>query len=220
MKLSRPSLDRVHLGCGERYLEGYLNIDYPQSEHTVQRNRKIDLEMDLLLLQYPSDVLQEIRLEHVFEHFPRQVSCVLLSRWNCWLKADGILHIEVPDLWRSALDIVLGSVFNRNRFVAERHLFGSHEAKWACHWTGHDKRSLRLLLGLFGFEIVEFRRTSWQGTRNLIVLAKKVRTLDSKEALQATEAYLRHSMVDNSESELRLLESWMSEVRTLMASSD
>ena len=29
-------MTRLHLGCGTRYLDGYVNIDYPPSEHTVR----------------------------------------------------------------------------------------------------------------------------------------------------------------------------------------
>ena len=27
---------RLHLGCGQQYFEGYINIDYPPSEHIVR----------------------------------------------------------------------------------------------------------------------------------------------------------------------------------------
>jgi hypothetical protein len=205
---------KLHLGCGQRYLEGYVNIDFPVSKHTVQKVSVADLHADILGLRYPVGSVEEIRLHHVFEHFSRPVACALLASWFSWLCPGGTLHIEVPDLGRTAL--VLSSSFSslKARAVAERHLFGSHEAAWAAHLEGYSPRSLRVMLKWFGFKTWRIRRNSWRGTYNFELFATKVLAALSREALaQAASGYLRSFLLDRSPSELELHEVWMEEYR-------
>ena len=42
---------KLNLGCGERYLEGYHNIDFLPAMHTVQTRIVADLHQKLRLLQ-------------------------------------------------------------------------------------------------------------------------------------------------------------------------
>src|SRR3990172_7747840 len=63
---------RLHLGCGENYFNGYINIDYPSSEHTVQERAAADIFGDITTLVFPSQSIDEIRSHHTFEHFNRQ----------------------------------------------------------------------------------------------------------------------------------------------------
>jgi len=80
---------KLHLGCGETYLPGYINIDFPPSQHTVQKQPKADLYADIRQLSYPSESVEEIRLHHVFEHFDRPTALRLLIDWYEWLKEGG-----------------------------------------------------------------------------------------------------------------------------------
>lgn len=90
-------MTKLHLGCGRRYLEGYINIDYPLGEQTVQTDLVADKYEDITRLSYPTDSIDEIRLHHVFEHFTRTDALALLCRWREWLKPGGLLRIETPD---------------------------------------------------------------------------------------------------------------------------
>ena len=60
---------KLHLGCGQQYFEGYRNIDFPLTQHTVQTKSVADEHADLTSLRYPAGSIDEIRLHHVFEHF-------------------------------------------------------------------------------------------------------------------------------------------------------
>ena len=93
---------KLHLGCGETYLEGYQNIDYLPSKHTVQTKGRADEYADIRELAYAPASVEEIRLHHVFEHFTRPVALALLTAWNAWLEPGGTLRIEVPDFDRTA----------------------------------------------------------------------------------------------------------------------
>lgn|GEM_PF-4874883 len=42
----------LHLGCGGRHLEGYRNIDFPPSEHTVQTEIRVDEYSDIRELSH------------------------------------------------------------------------------------------------------------------------------------------------------------------------
>jgi hypothetical protein len=201
---------RLHLGCGQRYLSGYINIDFPLTEHSVQHQTVADLHADILAVSYPSGSAEEVRLHHVFEHFTRPVACALISAWQIWLKPRGRLHIEVPDLNRMAAVLLNPFSSFRRKAVAERHLFGSHEAHWAAHYEGYSAGMLSALMNMFGFEVLAVRKNSWRGTYNVEVFASKSESDWTNEKLaNAAEHYLRNYLVDNSESEQKLLETWM-----------
>jgi hypothetical protein len=201
---------RLHLGCGQRHLDGYVNVDYPVTEHTVQLESVADEHADLLGLTYPLGEIDEIRLHHVFEHFPRHTACALVASWQSWLKDDGKLRIEVPDLVLTALASINPLASNRRRGVAERHLFGSHEAHWASHKEAYSSAQLSRLVRAFGFSVDRVERNSWRGTYNIELFAAKKRRLDRETCANAARVYLAAFLVDETPGELRLLDTWMS----------
>lgn len=200
---------KLHLGCGQRYLSGYQNIDFPQSEHTVQTTSVANVHADLLTLRFKESSINEIRLHHVFEHFPRFTACALIAAWQSWLKERGVLRIEVPDLLMTGLAAINPFSSRHRRRVAERHLFGSHEAAWAGHKEAYTTGELRTLLSTFGFRMTKRYRNSWRGTYNIDLVAEKHRSLSCSGCREAASAYLRGFLLDESESELRLLDTWM-----------
>lgn len=200
---------RLHLGCGQRYLKGYLNIDFPLDSHTVQETSVADQLVDITTLSYPASSVTEVRLHHVFEHFSRPIAAAQLVAWNSWMPEGGRLHIEVPDMFRTGL-AALNPFSASRRAVAERHLFGSQEAPWAVHYRGYTPNSLRHMLRVFGFRPESLRRNSWRGTYNIELIASKTSGFSNRKASRdAARNYLKEYLVDESPSELRLLETWL-----------
>ncbi|MGD0781138.1 MAG: hypothetical protein ABR954_10250 [Dehalococcoidales bacterium] len=201
---------KLHLGCGERYLEGYHNIDFPPAEHTVQTNLRVDEYADILKLRYPADSIEEIRLHHVFEHFSRPIACALVVSWWSWLKPGGLLRIEVPDFDRTAWAVLNPFSSDHSRHVALRHIFGSQEAAWAVHQEGWSPQRLKQLLTNMGFDRVQVRKNSYQGTYNFEILAMKSRTDISKNDFeQLARSFLSKYCVNNTLTEKRMLDVWM-----------
>ena len=201
---------KLHLGCGQRYLEGYLNVDFPLTAHTAQTESVADLHADITELRYPAAGVDEVRLHHVFEHFPRPIACGLLACWHSWLKPGAVLHIEVPDFARTAR-IMLNPFSSLNRHaVAERHLFGSHEAPWAAHCEGYTPLLLKKMLSAFGFAAGKVEKNAWCGTWNIEVIARRqMETLSREQVANRADAYLRHFLLNSAELELRIHTAWM-----------
>src|SRR3989338_8205344 len=84
---------KLHLGCGGKYLEGYVNIDFPPSEHTIIIP-KADIFKDIRKLEYQENSVDEIRNHHLFEHFSRQEALKLLLQWGCGFKLGGFFFME------------------------------------------------------------------------------------------------------------------------------
>jgi predicted SAM-dependent methyltransferase len=200
---------KLHLGCGEKYLEGYINIDFPSSEHSTQTNNIADKFANILELSYPAGSVTEIRLHHVFEHFTRPIACALIANWYSWLKPGGILHIEVPDLYRTGKIIFNPFRSFKKKMVAIRHLFGSHEADWGVHCEGYTPRSLKKMLAAYGFKINKVKKNSWLGTYNFEIIAEKYNSnLNNKELKLFTEQYLKNFLISD-ENEQKMLKVWL-----------
>lgn len=200
---------KLHLGCGQVYLEGYLNIDYPNSEQTVQSQVVADEHKDLLGLRYERSTIEEVRLHHVFEHFPRSISCALLCSWNSWMRHEGILRIEVPDAEKCMKVLLNPFLTRKQKGVSQRHLFGSQEEHWAVHYHGYTRRSLPEMLDLFGFRTTAINRFRWQDLYNLEVTAKKQKDISQEECVSNARLFLSQFLVDESESEQRQMATWM-----------
>jgi len=201
---------KLHLGCGQRYLDGYVNIDFPLSSHTAQTESVADLHADIISLRYPVESLDEIRLHHVFEHFPRPVACGLLANWYSWLKPGGVLHIEVPDFSKTARIMLNPFSSFKKRAVAERHLFGSHEAPWAVHCEGYSDWMLKKMLSVFGFDVIRTTGNEWCGTYNIEVTASRVAETVTRDMITCrTDEYLKCYLLNSSDIEMRIHAAWM-----------
>lgn len=200
---------KLHLGCGMRYLNGYVNIDFPAPEHTILKNNTADKHADILELNYAEESIEEVRLHHVFEHFTRPVACALLASWYSWLRPGGILDIEVPDLYRTGAVIFNPFKSYRKKNVAIRHLFGSHEAPWAIHCEGYTPKTLSLFLKKYGFKKKLVKKNRHKGTYNFEIIAQKDGSGKTKKDFErATREYLRNFLVDSNK-EKELLSVWI-----------
>ena len=184
-------------------------MDYPMEHHTVQTETVADLHSDIRTMDVPSGSVSEIRLHHVLEHFPRVEALVLLIRWNCWLCEGGVLVVETPDFGRSIALLSRPWCSEARRWRVMRHIFGSQEAAWAYHYNGWSERNFRRVLIKLGYGQLIFERNSWKDTRNITVRAKKVHGLSPQKWRSAAEDLLRAYLIDDSDTEQRMLEAWM-----------
>jgi len=205
---------KLHLGCGERYLEGYRNIDFPSSHHSVQKKTVADEQTNILTLQYPAETIEEVRLHHVFEHFPRPTALALIACWNSWLQPGGRIHLEVPDIKRQMQVLLDPSSSLHEKLLSVRHVFGSHEADWAYHYEGYTPENLQFLLEAYGFEITRLEKNSWMGTHNFEIVGQKTKPGLSRREFEAiTQQVLAQYLLDDSSTEQSLLAVWMTEYR-------
>lgn len=144
---------KLHLGCGEKYLEGYVNIDFPDTEQNVIKT-KADVFSSMHDLSYPENSVDEIRSHHLFEHFSRAEALKLLVRWRSWLKPGGLLIIETPDFSTSA-SFFLTATSRKRKYQLSRHMFGSEEAGWATHKDHWDKEKYQYVLKRLGFNDIQ-----------------------------------------------------------------
>ena len=87
-----PSPCRLHLGCGNVRLAGWLNVDIVSTPAT-------DLVADITHLEAFADrSVDEIRMSAVYEHLFRQQRLSALREWHRVLIPGGRLYIEwIPD---------------------------------------------------------------------------------------------------------------------------
>ena len=83
---------KLHLGCGQNYIENWINID----SHSPY---KIDLCYDLRNpLPYHEESVDFIFNEHFIEHLTLNEGLVFLKECYRVLKINGVLRISTPSL--------------------------------------------------------------------------------------------------------------------------
>jgi glycosyltransferase involved in cell wall biosynthesis/predicted SAM-dependent methyltransferase/tetratricopeptide (TPR) repeat protein len=207
---------KLHLGCGEQHFSGYVNIDYPPDQHNVMEVRA-DAFANIAKLHFASGTVDEIRLHHVFEHFNRVTALAMLIRWHEWLKAGGVLRIETPDLAGSAKTLASDSPL-KFKMAATRHLAGDQAAAWAYHLDHWFPERYEHTLKKLGFDNVEINSSTWPHPpflANVEIIAAKTRSLPRQHLLEAADALLWDSTLDEVERPTFVI--WQKQLRAILA---
>jgi predicted SAM-dependent methyltransferase len=143
---------KLHLGCGARYIPGFIHIDAVNFPH-VDHISAVD---DLAFIQTSSVDL--IYTCHVLEHFPRRRTTAVLAEWLRVLKPGGLLRVSVPDF--SMLCKIYHETSNIENVIGP--LFGRQDYLYNIHYNVYDWHSLHKVLTGAGF--VNIKRYDWRAT--------------------------------------------------------
>ncbi len=143
----KSSLMKLHLGCGKRFLPGFVHVDIQSFDH-VNFVAGID---NLEFIE--SESVSEIYSSHSFEYFDRNQAREVLKEWRRVLTPGGAIFLTVPNFSALVeiysktkdLDAVIGPLFGR----------WDNSGKILYHRTVWDHLSLQLALESCGFDQVE-----------------------------------------------------------------
>jgi len=145
---------KLHLGCGKRFIPGFVHIDavdFPHVDHVAAIDN---------LSFIPDSSVELIYNCHVLEHFKRRDVERVLAEWMRVLKPGGILRISVPDFEalcvvyqrEKKLDLVVGALFGRQDYL------------YNIHYNVFDYTSLARDLMAVGF--VNIHKYDWRSTEH------------------------------------------------------
>lgn len=169
---------RLNLGCGDKILEGYINVDYAPS----RKGKKPDVIADLRELKFERNFADEILSVHVIEHFYLWEAEELLTHWKSILKPGGAIVLECPNILTAAEMLLKDSVKNalakgKDGQNAMWPLYGDPSWKdpLMCHKWGYTPLSLITLLEQCGYENVRQERAVFkkQDPRDMRIVGNK-----------------------------------------------
>ncbi len=135
---------RLNLGCGDKILPGFVNVDIAP----VRKDMEPDVLCDLRDLTFEDGYADEVLSVHVIEHFYLWEVGGVLKEWMRVLKPGGKLILECPNLLTAAEELVRnpegilagGKEWGKTMFV----FYGDPEWKdpLMCHRWGYTPQSL------------------------------------------------------------------------------
>ena len=138
---------KLHLGCGKKYLPGYIHIDIDNAPHIDYADTDISN-----LHMFKDNSVDLIYTCGTFEYFDRSEGANVLKEWNRILKSNGSLYISVPD-FKSISNVyiqnnndldgegILGPIFGKWKYTDN-----NGTDKFIYHKTVYDFKSLSKML--------------------------------------------------------------------------
>jgi predicted SAM-dependent methyltransferase len=150
---------KLHLGCGSRYIAGFVHVDAQPAPH-------VDIVGPVELLRMDNDSASLIYASHVLEHFGRYAYMAVLKEWFRVLKPGGILRLSVPDFAAcAAIYYENGLADGLSGLVGL--VSGGQRNEYDFHKMIFDETLLRRNLLEVGF--CEVRRWDWRATEHVDV---------------------------------------------------
>ena len=145
---------KLHLGCGTKKLEGWVNIDSvpecrPDMVHDITRP-----------LPYADQTADELLAEDLLEHFDKYIRYLVFYEWTRVLKVGGKIALQVPDFKTILLRYFKFGYDNFVDFIFGENLWGSriYIGHFGNHKWGYSQKTLKEFVGVFGIEPRGVRR--------------------------------------------------------------
>lgn len=147
-------MNKLHLGCGTKRIEGFTNVD-------IRELPNVDLVDDIVELNTVElDSVDLIYACHVLEHFGRHEYMDVLRRWYQVIKEGGTLRLSVPDFGEVVKH------YNEHQDISKLmgFLYGGQTYEQNYHYCTWDFNSLQKDLESVGFSDV--KRYNWRETEH------------------------------------------------------
>lgn len=162
------ALVKINLGCGDRPLPGFLNVDARDVPGIEYPNTRVE---DLSC--FSDNYADYLYSACVLEHLPRPLTFPALCEWNRVLKPGGMLRLAVPD-WEAMVGYYAETKDLENLLNL---IFGADAHGQDRHYRVFTYGGLRALLAEAGFKRIS--RYDW-------------RTIEHAEFDDYSRAYLPH----------------------------
>ena len=90
-KIFKSNITKIHVGCGENYLKGFINID---GIILFKNDYLIDIRVGL---PFPDNSMDFIYSCHMLEHVYIDEAINILKEWYRVLKPSGYVRLTLPD---------------------------------------------------------------------------------------------------------------------------
>jgi predicted SAM-dependent methyltransferase len=95
--LDAPGVKKLHIGCGNHILDGWLNCDLVNDWQIVSGVPIYPLDATKPF-PFRSGIFDGVFSEHMIEHVPYSAGCLMLQECFRVLKAGGRIRISTPNL--------------------------------------------------------------------------------------------------------------------------
>ena len=142
---------KLHLGCGFKYLEGYVNVD-------IREDSCADVVVDVITYLHLRELcsVTEIRASHLIEHLTKVQGQEFLKECGRVLVPEGMLYLDLP-----LIDYVIDYCWkggNVNHQEIINILYGLQRYQGDQHQYGYTSKTISILLDECGFQIFEIEQ--------------------------------------------------------------
>jgi predicted SAM-dependent methyltransferase len=134
---------RLNVGCGNKLLPGYINIDIRKTNEEV-------VVADIRNLPYGPNSVDEIYANDVLEHVSFRETQEVLNHWFDILISGGKLFIQSPH-FKSLVDFAAKARTTVEKQMAIARFFGGQDYPENTHMTAIDENILADQLRVAGF---------------------------------------------------------------------
>jgi predicted SAM-dependent methyltransferase len=172
---------RLHIGCGEKPLPGWVNID------RVARAPGVVTEIDPICLPFADVSVDAVLAEHVLEHFSFEEEAKVWREMARVLRPGATLTVEVPDFewvcttflaardeWREFYIVGhadhyagCGRALDQRWGILQTMFFGNQNGAGQFHRSAYTEGKLRSIAGALGFQAIEVNRLFNKGGQAL-----------------------------------------------------